>query len=789
MFKHAILCAALFAPLCAHAANGAQTGPVREQSSIHGLVRDTLGRPIAAAHVTLKTVTGTIAGEARSDAEGHFDFSAIAPGTYAVLSDKAGYQTGSSIVTISSNSANTIITLAAIRALEVNVIAAKLESARNGLSPKTGGSVYHFDATDINHLPQGDSTSFNQVLLQAPGVVNDSYGQLHVRGDHANIQYRIDGVTLPEAINNFGQVLDTRFAQSIDLLTGALPAEYGDREAGVIEINTKSQFQAGGKVDMYAGSYNTFNPSFEYGNTSGDLSYFVDGSFLHNNIGIENPTSSTNPIHDNTDQTKGFAYLSKLLNPTTKLSFMFGSYDGTFQIPNNPGQPTYASINGLIPLPGLPATYNSATLNDQQHESNQFLVTSLQSSLNDRFDYQVSLFAQYSSVHYMPDVPGNLAFNGIASDYFRSSSSTGIQADGSYRLNDTHTLRMGLFGSDVNIVSNNTSTVFAVNGIGQPVGQPYNIVDDNPKNGNTLFATYLQDEWKATNKLTVNYGARFDTVNAYVNEHQLSPRLGLVYKASNQTTWHAGYARYFTPPPTELVSSSSLALYNGTTAAQSGANSPVKSERSNYLDAGVIHQLTPKVNVGVDTFYKQTTNLIDEGQFSPAPILTPFNYAKGKIYGVELSSNYKSGNFTGYANLARTDSFGKDIISSQYLFAPDELAYAANNWINVDHEQALTISGGASYLWSGTRFNGDMIFESGLRNGFDNTTSLPSYTVFNLGASRKIDFAGMGLAEVRLVANNIFDKIYEIRDGSGVGVFAPQYGPRRGLYIGISKPL
>ncbi len=798
MFKYALLCAALSAPLYVYAAGGQEPNqaPVQnvptvettKTNAIQGTVKDTLGRPIKLANVTLQSASGEVVAHASSDEQGHFNFSGIAPGTYAVLSDKTGFEAGSSIVTLTAGEVSTTITLAASQAQEIVINATRLEKARNSLSPKTGGSVYQFSAKDINNLPQGDSTSFNQVLLQAPGVVNDSYGQLHVRGDHANTQYRINGVILPEGISGFGQILDTRFAQSIDLLTGALPAEYGDREAGVIEINTKTNFEAGGKVDMYTGSNQTYNPSFEFGNTKGDLSYFVDGSFLHNNIGIENPTSSTNPIHDNTDQTKGFAYVSKLLNPDTKLSFMFGSYEGKFQIPNNPGQPTYATINGITPLPGLPAAYDSATLNDQQHESNQFAVTSLQSSLSDRFNYQVSLFAQYSSVHYMPDVAGNLAFNGIASDYFRSSSSTGIQADGSYRLNDTHTLRMGMFGSDASIVSNNNSTVFAVNAAGQPIGQPFAIVDDNPKNGNTLFATYLQDEWKATGKLTVNYGARFDTVNAYVNEHQLSPRLGLVYKANEQTTWHAGYSRYFTPPPTELVSSSSLALYNGTTGATSGLNSPVKSERSNYLDAGVIHQLTPKVNVGVDTFYKQSTNLIDEGQFSPAPILTPFNYAQGKIYGVELTSNYKSGDFTGYANLARTDSFGKDIISSQYLFAPDELAYAANNWINVDHEQALTLSAGAAYLWSGNRLTSDVIYESGLRNGFDNTTHLPGYTVVNLGASRKMNMGGIGPIEVRLVANNILDKVYEIRDGSGVGVFAPQYGARRGLFLGLTKP-
>ncbi|MGC2456758.1 MAG: TonB-dependent receptor [Gallionellaceae bacterium] len=799
MFKHALFLAALCVPLCTQAASGQEPGSspgqneqsneTSKQNGIQGLVRDTLGRPIAGANVTLKAVTGQVVGQTSSNAEGHFSFSAVAPGAYAVLSDKSGYETGSSIVTLSAGMASTTITLAATHALEINIAAAQLEKARNGLSPKTGGSVYHFDASDIDHLPLGDSTPLNQVLLQAPGVVNDSYGQIHVRGDHANTQYRIDGVILPESINNFGQALDTRFAQSINLLTGALPAQYGYRTAGVIEITTKSNFEAGGKIDVYGGSNRTFNPSIEYGNTNGSLSYFVDGSYLTNNVGIENPTSSVNPIHDTTNQDKGFAYLSYLLNSTTKLSFMFGSYDGTFQIPNSPGQIPDPNNLGILAQLGLPG-YDSTTLNDQQREVNRFAVTALQSSLNDSFDYQVSLFTRYSSVHYMPDITGDLVFNGVASDYFRSSSSTGIQADGSYRLNDTHTLRMGLFGSDENIESNNTSSVFPVDAVtGLVSGPAVTIVDNNPKNGNTLMGLYLQDEWKATAKLTVNYGARYDRVNAYVNEQQLSPRLGLVYKASDQTTWHAGYARYFTPPPTELVSSTSLALYQNTTAAQSGLNSPVQSERSNYLDGGVIHQLTPTVSLGMDTFYKETKNLIDEGQFGPALILTPFNYAQGKIYGVELTGNYKTGNFSSYANLARTVSMGKDIISGQYLFAPEELAYAANNWINVDHEQALTISTGGSYLWSGTRLNGDLIFESGLRNGFDNTTSLASYTVLNLGASRKIMLGGMGPVEARLVVNNVLDKVYEIRDGSGIGVFAPQYGPRLGIFIGLSKPL
>jgi outer membrane receptor protein involved in Fe transport len=762
-------------------------------SEVAGLVQDSLGRPIAGAALSLRTVTASVIGHALSDASGRFVFSGVAQGTFAIQAEKSGFQMGTSIVTlVNGTNARTTVTLAAVQALEIQIAAKRLIRAQNGLSPETGGSVYRFDAEDIQKLPQGEATPLNQVLLQAPGVVNDSYGQIHIRGDHGNIQYRINGVMLPEGISGFGQTLDTRFAQNIDLLTGALPAQYGYRTAGVVEINTKSKFDAGGNLGLYGGSNGTFNPSFEYGNTIGDFSYFVEASYLSSNIGIENPTSSSNPLHDSTSQRKAFTYLSYLLNPTTKVSLMVGVYDGSFQIPNNPGQapdPNNLGILGQMNSSGYNTnTLNSATLNDQQRETNRFAVTSLQGSFSDRSDYQVSLFTRYSSFHYLPDIAGNLAFNGVASDVFRSSSSAGIQADSSYRLNDTHTLRMGLFGSSENVVSNNTSTLFPL-AAGLVSGPAYSISDNTSRNGNTLLGAYLQDEWKASGKLTINYGGRFDAVSAYVNEQQFSPRLGLIYKASEQTAWHAGYSRYFTPPPTELVSQSSVALFQNTTGAAVGPNlnAQVKSERSNYLDAGVTHQLTQTVSLGVDTFYKQSTNVLDEGQFGPALLMTPYNYAQGKIYGVELTGNYKSGHVSGYANLARTVSMAKDIISGQYLFDQATLNYAANNWINVDHQQALTISTGGAYLLSGTSLSGNMTFQSGLRNGFANTTSLPSYTVLNLGASRNMSFAGIGAVEARLVINNVLDKVYQIRDGSGIGVFAPQYGPRRGLFAGLSK--
>src|SRR3954471_7942584 len=175
--------------------------------------------------------------------------------------------------------------------LDLDIIAKQLDIARNQIQPTLGASLYEFRREAIETMPQGDNAPFNQVILQAPGVTQDSFGQLHVRGDHGNLQFRINGVQLPEGINLFGQSLQTRLANSVALVTGALPAQYGFRTAGIIDIQTKTgTLDPGGSVSMYGGMRDWVQPSFEYGGRVGQVDYFVTADYLHNAIGIENPT-------------------------------------------------------------------------------------------------------------------------------------------------------------------------------------------------------------------------------------------------------------------------------------------------------------------------------------------------------------------------------------------------------------------------------------------------------------------------------------------------------------------
>src|SRR6185312_8163876 len=112
----------------------------------------------------------------------------------------------------------------------------RLDEARSSIQPSLGASRYDFTPESVDTIPLGQQAPLNQVLLRAPGVVQDSFGQIHVRGDHGNVQYRVDGVQLPEGLSLFSNYLATQYASTMSLITGALPAQYGFRQAGVVDL-------------------------------------------------------------------------------------------------------------------------------------------------------------------------------------------------------------------------------------------------------------------------------------------------------------------------------------------------------------------------------------------------------------------------------------------------------------------------------------------------------------------------------------------------------------------------
>ena len=684
--------------------------------------------------------------------------------------------------------------------MQTIVITAKhLNEERSRIDTQTGASTYTFSAQDIQSAPGGDNVQLNQVMLQVPDAAQDSFGQLHIRGDHNGLQFRLNGVILPDGISFFGQTLPPRMIEQMKLITGSLPAEYGLRSAGIIDLTTKGgALDAGGEAAVYGGSHDALQPSASYGGASGNSTYFLTADYLRNAQGIESPDGSRDPLHDDTRQWHGFGYFEHLLDENNRLAFIALGSDAHFQIPNLRGVEAADVGPGLTVLGQT--NFLSNDLAQTQREITYFGAVSLQHSAGN-LTAQTALTARYSTLDYSPTpgVVGDLLFTGITQEAYKRDVAYGLQSDAAWKLGGAHTLRAGLYLQSDELTSSTTSAVLptdtALAGGTQTSDVPFPVVDELTER-QWIASVYLQDEWRLATTLTVNYGLRFDRYNAFSSGSQLSPRVNFVWQATPTTTVHAGYSRFFSPPPFELVGSATVDKFLYTTAApEVAADSLVKPERSNYYDLGLEQTVSPRLTVGVDSYYKQASNLIDEGQFGAPIILTPFNYRHGQVYGVEFTGQLTMSHFQAYGNLAFQRAIGKDIVSGEFNFSAADLAYIANNYIHLDHEQQMTASAGASYSARGTRVSADLIVGSGLRSdlalpdgtSIPNGAHLPYYRQVNFGVSHAFDAVGLTGFSARFDVLNVFDQVYQIRNGTGVGVGAPQYGPRRAFYVGVTQ--
>jgi len=761
---------------------------------LRGAINDALGRPIAEAEVQLEE-GGRLIARTRTDSAGAFLIKPVAPGNYILIASKQGFKQTRQTVVINSKKRNPllVVTMEAKQALTLQLAAPRLDRARNDLSTGIGSTAYRFDQQAIHRLPEGQNTALSQVLQQAPGVSQDSFGQgqdqIHIHGENGGgIQYRINDVFIPEAVTSFGEIFSPRYVRSITLLTGVLPAEIGFRNEGVVDIHTKDGCVDGGaendNVEFYGGQRETLEPSFEIGGCKGRFSYYASGFYLRDNLGLQAPTDSPDPNHDHTEQGQGFAYLSYLVNSDTRLSMMTGTAVNYFEIPPEPG------LKQQFTLAGVPA-FPSADVEESELEQNYYGVLALQGTIGGEVNYQVAAFSRYYQLKFNPDPVGDLIYNGVAAKILHTGFVHGLQEDTSYQLDSHHTLRAGFYVSGEAIELDDHAQTFPAMGGMQSSTTPISIVDDNNQIA-WLLGVYTQDEWRPLPKLTVNFGLRWDWMSAFVTQNQWSPRLSAEYALTHTTTLHAGYARYSKVPPFDQIALQTVQKFAHTTNAApvDSGNDRIEAERDDYFDAGVRQRVASGVNLGVDGFYKIGHDQLDLAQLAGTVVTAPLNYRESRAWGSDFSLTFERNKLSAYLNFSYSVLQAKHISAGAFLADnASEISYIANHWVTLDDSQMFTGSGGASYELSGFLLTADGIWGSGYRRGFANTGELPPILQFNAGIVRSIRLPGIGNVEARVNMLNVFDHTYQIRNGTGIGVFSPAYGPRRALYGAIKISL
>jgi outer membrane receptor protein involved in Fe transport len=756
---------------------------------VEGSVKDMLGRPLASVSVSFESQAGTLLDRTTTNDHGEFQINAGKAGLYTLKASGKGFKPAIKVVQLVADRARKPLELVleSESALSLSLTASRIYP-QNGLS-RTGTNKYTLTAKDINNLPLGEATPLNQVMLQMPGVALDQNQEIHIRGEHLGIQYQMNGIMLPLDMNTdptFTQLLNAWFVKSVSLIDGVLPAEYGYRTSGVIDIHTKdgcegshNDFTVGG------GQRDTTQATFQLGGCDGGFSYYLTGSFLQSNLGFSNAIGAPDPIHDAVTQGQGFAYLTYTMDSGTRLSLISGMTLAFNQFPNVPNEPPLYQLDNINP-----ASYPSSAINSGLNQQDYYGVLAINGALSPSADYQLAYSAHYNSQTFYPDPIGDLIYQGVSSNVFTSDLSNTLQGDLTFRFGSAHTLRGGFYFGEYGVESDQTSQVFPIV-MGQPATTPI-LLTANLNQINVVFGFYLEDTWKINEQLSVNFGSRWDRVTGFTDASQLSPTINFAYKPRSDTVIHAGFARNFQLPNFQNVSSGITKLFAGTTGALNtspGGNTSPFAETDYTWDAGFNHQFTPHLVFAQDNYFRIDRHYLDEGQFGFIPIEAPLNYVRGYGGGTENSITYNQKNFAVRANLfvAREEDIG--VASGQYNFSPDELLYIDRHYIVLDHTPLVGASGGAAYRWNDYQFSIDGLFSSGLRGGFANQTQLPQVWQFNLSAARDFVLPGLGKFTNRVTLLNIFDRTNLIRPANGIGVFQAAYGPRITVYNALTIAL
>jgi hypothetical protein len=779
----------VFGFMAAPILSASERGGSAEQTIV-GTVQDPLGRPLVGAKLELKSAVGTPVARSTSGSGGKFSFRDVAPGTYVIIARRTGFQPATLVLTVVAGVAKPFtISMASNQALNLPVIAARLNQARNALSPETGSTVFKFSETNINELPQGDNTSLNDVLIHAPGVSQDSYGQgqaqVHIHGlNGGGIQYRLNGIFLPEAVSSFGQLFSSYFINSMSVIDNFMPAQFGYRNEGVIDIHSKDGcLQEGGRIEYFGGQRGTIQPSIRYGGCAGNLSYYFSGFYLRSALGVQSPTKTPTPEHDVMNEGQGFSYFSYIVNPTTRVSLIIGTAINGYQIPGEPDLPVAFPISGVVSYP------NSADTSATEFEQNYFAILAVQGAIG-KLDYQLAYFSRYYRLQYDPDPIGDLAYNGIADRVLHTGFINGVQEDTSYHLTRQHTLQAGFYASGETLEEDNHGLVLPVSN-GVPGTVPQTVI--NNFNGKALLlGLYVQDQWRPVEKLEITLGSRFDAMDYFGWQTQISPRLGAVYKLTDRTTLNAGYARYFQVPPFESVLLETVDKFANTTGAPAvhSGNQKIKAEDDEFFDAGVTQQLPFSLSANLEGFFMWADKKLDLAQFGSTYIFAPLQYQHGRLWGADLSLAKSTKRLSVYFNFSYAIAQAKNIVAGQFLADdPNEIAYVARRWVYLDDSQEFSSSAGVSYQLWGFSLMVDGIWGNGYRFGFANLETEHPYVQVNAAVARNLLLPTLGEVAARVSIVNLFDHVFRIRQGSGIGVFSPQFGPRRALFFTLAIPL
>ena len=589
----------------------------------------------ARARVRLETTDGRVPGGRPPTTRG-VQLHPVAPGTYAVVAEQRRVRAGHRHRDPDRCRKGRARTWRWPRSgrWTSQVAAKRLEEERIKIQPRVGASTYEFEQGDRESAGRREQLRCPASCSRRPGSrrTPPAPAGSHVREQMGNVQYRINGIVLPEGVTLFAQGggLSPRLASSITLLTGALPAEYRSADHGHLRHpDQERRLRAGRPRGRLRGQPRVAAAERGVSRLHRPVQLLPDRATTSRTASASRRPRRNGAIHDDTQQGQASATSSTCSTPPARSARSSATSSATSRSRTAQDVAPSFTVNGI-------SQFDSAKSDETQLEQNHFLVLSYLKTAGD-LSLQVSVFARYSSC--LPSRRARPTCSSTASPrrWTAAASRPGCRSTARYTATPTHTLTGGSTSrpsaracsrprrccprsrrADLRPAVSRSSTAGA-----RPA---------------TPTASTFKMRGGSCPPSPSTAGCGSTGSSAFTSEWQLSPRLNVVWEATPTTTIHAGYARYFTPPRQEFVATGASAGSPTPPRRPSvPINAPVRAERAHYIDAGVTQQIIPGLKVGLDAYYKRSLYHLDEGQFGAPTFLTPFNYHHATNIGIELS--------------------------------------------------------------------------------------------------------------------------------------------------------
>jgi outer membrane receptor protein involved in Fe transport len=649
--------------------------------SVQGVVKDPGGALVPNAQITVTQPVTGYRQTTQTDAQGSFKLVNLPFNTYKVRAEATGFQPAEESIDLESTvPLNVELSLS----LEQTTAAVTVTTETGAMiEPDRTSSDTDIGQTILERpIGAAPSRAIESIVASTPGFVTDDNGRMHPRGSESQVQYVVDGVPITDNLSAiFSTSLDARTLRTVEVLTGGIPAEFGDKLAGVINVNTRSGLEGPtqGGISFSGGSFSTGETAVDFSTHTKKLGFLTNLSASTSQRYLDPPTLDN--FHNFGRTGKGFFRLDYQFDANNSLRGVFNFGGSNFEVPNR---------------------FNQEVAGQDQRQR----LRDNSQNISFQHIFSANTVAQFSFFHRQNNAQliSNTLSTPVVANQDRTLENYG--AIGSLALTRrSHNIKLGaqvtitpvdehfnfypteqfpdLVDEEGNVFPNPVNNFNAAN--------PF--VFNQSKTGRTLSA-YVQDRFTAFKNLTLDLGVRYDNYKLLIGEQQLSPRLGLAYFIpKTKTTLRASYNRLFQPPPAEnlLLASSSAAAALSPIAVLQGITTvqPILPDKQNAFEAGAQQLLSQFFRLNLTVYQKRIENFSDKDQFFETGVIFPIAISSGRVTGEELRlESTDIHGFHTFVSYANSRAFGVTPITGGLFLGedPQDLFLHGLKFAN-DHDQ------------------------------------------------------------------------------------------------------